>query len=355
MSQQTFLYNLHKQLNAQLADFAGWQMPLNYGSQIQEHHAVRKQAGMFDVSHMGVVDIQGAEATAYLRHLLANDVQKLQNGKALYTCLLNSQGGIIDDLIVYRINPEHYRIVVNAGRRSVDVDWFKQCAQTFKVEIRTRFDLGMIAVQGPAVMSLIEKLFSQGLTQQIRALPPFGFTLYKDWHIARTGYTGEEGIEVILPGEQAPVFWRQLLDAGVQPCGLGARDTLRLEAGLNLYGVDMNEKTSPLESNLAWTVAWQDAQRNFIGRDALAQQMNQGLQQRLVGITMQQPGVLRNHQRVKLNEKIGEITSGGFSPTLGYAIALARIPMGSEMVAEIERRGEWIPVTIVKPPFIKKK
>ncbi len=192
------------------------------------------------------------------------------------------------------------------------MDWFKQCAKNFKVEVRTRFDLGMIAIQGPAVLSLIEKLFPPEVMQQIRALPAFGFILYKDWHIARTGYTGEEGIEVILPGEQAPVFWRQLIDASIQPCGLGARDTLRLEAGLNLYGVDMNEKTSPLESNLAWTVAWQDAQRNFIGRDTLTQQIQQGLKERLVGITMQQPGVLRNHQCVKLNEKQGEITSGGF-------------------------------------------
>ncbi len=355
MAQQTPLYSQHCLLNAQMADFAGWQMPLNYGSQLNEHHAVRKQAGMFDVSHMGVVEITGTDATKYLRFLLANDVQKLKDGKALYTCLLNPEGGVIDDLIVYRINPNYYRIVVNAGRRAVDVAWFKQCAVKYAVSVDTRFELGMIAVQGPQVLGLLDKLFPPALTQTIRELSPFGFLLNQGWQIARTGYTGEDGIEVILPGEEAPLFWQKLLDVGVQPCGLGARDTLRLEAGLNLYGVDMNESTSPLESNLGWTVAWQDANRDFMGREALVKQNQEGLTQRLVGLIMQQPGVLRNHQRIKFGDHIGEITSGGFSPTLGYGIALARVPVGNEAAVAVERRGEWIPVSIVKPPFVKKK
>jgi aminomethyltransferase len=233
----------------------------------------------------------------------------------------------------------------------VDVAWFEQHAKPFQVRIEPRFEQAIIAIQGPQALTVLDKIFPK----KIQALPPFGVMIENTWQIARTGYTGEDGIEVIIPAAEAVSFWQKLLTAGVAPCGLGARDTLRLEAGLNLYGVDMNESTTPLESNLAWTVAWQDAQRDFIGREALMAQQNQGIKQQLVGLVMKQPGVLRNHQQIKIGETVGEITSGSFSPTLGYAIALARIPILTTATAYVERRGEWIPVDIIKPPFVKRE
>lgn len=357
MAKHTPLYDLHCQAGGLMVDFAGWQMPLHYGSQIAEHHTVRQRAGMFDVSHMGVVDVRGADAEAFLRYALANDVKKLtQNGKALYSCLLNARAGVIDDLIVYRIAEDYYRLVINASRRAADCQWLQSLSGAYRLHLQKRQELAIIAVQGPLALAKLPMVIGPALGEQVQGLRPFQFILHNDWQISRTGYTGESGVEIILPAAQAPQLWQQLLAQGVAPVGLGARDTLRLEAGLNLYGADMDETTTPLEANLEWTVSWLDAARNFVGREALAQQKQQGVSRRLVGLVMHEAGVLRNHQRVWINgEDNGEITSGSFSPTLNCAIAMARIPTTAAHSAMVERRGKMLPVQIVKLPFFVKE
>lgn len=355
MSKQTMLYPLHQKLGAKIVDFAGWDMPLHYGSQIEEHHHVRQHAGIFDVSHMNVVDIKGAAAKQYLQHLLANDVAKLHEpGHALYSCMLNDQGGVVDDLIVYYCNNNYYRLVLNAGTREKDLNWLQQQAKSFAVEINPIPDVAILAIQGPQAQSLATALFPLELAESIEKLKPFTFIQQKDWFIARTGYTGEDGLEIIIPAAQAGIIWQNAIDKGIYPIGLGARDTLRLEAGLNLYGDDMDEITSPLESNLAWTIAWEPNDCHFIGQNALLKQREAGVSKRLVGLVLKEKGVLRNHQPVILHDKVvGEITSGSFSPTLGVAIALARIPIGPETECHVEIRGKLFPARIVKPPFVR--
>jgi aminomethyltransferase len=355
MSFKTPLHPQHQAAGAKLVDFAGWEMPLHYGSQLVEHHQVRQDAGMFDVSHMAAVDVIGPDAKAYLRHLLANDVAKLKTvGKALYTCMLNEQGGILDDLIVYWLGGDHYRLVINAGTREKDWAWLKQQSKSFTVELRLRSDLVLLAVQGPKARAKIHLVLDAKLAMAAESLMPFQSVLQGDWLVARTGYTGEDGYEIMLPVEEATTFWQKLLQAEIKPCGLGARDTLRLEAGLNLYGTDMDETTTPLETNLAWTIAWEPAEREFIGRKALEQQKIQGVPRRLVGLVLKERGVLRGHQKVIIpGIGEGEITSGSFSPTLNYSIALARVPtkLGSHYFVVI--RDKQIPVQIVKPPFVR--
>lgn len=355
MLKRTPFYKHHVKAGARLVDFVGWEMPLHYGSQIEEHHYVRRHAGLFDVSHMGVVDVDGDDATYLLRYVLANDVQKLkESGCALYTCMLNAHGGVIDDLLVYRVAEDRYRIVVNAATRDKDVAWLDKHSELYDVAVNERPNLTIMALQGPKAMEIAASVFDAQTMSQLRALKPFRFIMNDDTLMARTGYTGEEGLEIISPEETAPDLWRQLTHNGAKPCGLGARDTLRLEAGLNLYGSDMNEATSPLTSNLAWTVCWRDADRDFIGRDALKKQIDEGVKHQLVGLVMNQPGVFRDHQKVWIDGNgEGEITSGGFSPTLGHAIALARVPVDIGSTAKIERRGQQIPVKIVKPPFVR--
>lgn len=354
MGKRTPFYDLHVKANAKIVDFAGWDMPLHYGSQIQEHHQVRQQAGLFDVSHMGIVDLKGKDATAYLRRLLANNVDRLIEGKALYTCMLNEAGGVIDDLIVYKTTPDSYRLVINAGTREKDIVWMKKQGQSFDINLRERTDLAMLAVQGPEVKDKIAELLGMAQAESIKNLKPFTFAIVGEWFVARTGYTGEDGYEIILPNHAAEKLWLQLLDLGIKPCGLGARDTLRLEAGLNLYGSDMDESVTPLESNLAWTVVLDPKERMFIGREALEAQVQQGIKHRLVGLVLEGPGVIRNHQKVIVkNDGEGEVTSGGYSPTLEKSIALARVPaeIGTECFVEI--RNKQIPAQVVKPPFVR--
>lgn len=354
MANQTVLYKQHQQQGAKLVDFAGWVMPLHYGSQMEEHHQVRCDAGMFDVSHMAAIDVIGIQACDYLRYLLANDVAKLQPGKALYSCMLNPVGGIIDDLIVYYLKPKTYRVVVNAGTRQKDLIWLNKQAKQFDVEIRERTDLAIVAIQGPQARTKTQQILTAEQQTTVSELAPFACVEHKGWLIARTGYTGEDGFEVMLPVTEAVNFWRTLSNAGIKPCGLGARDTLRLEAGLNLYGSDMDETTTPLESNLAWTVAFEPIERNFIGRRALEQQKQMGIQRRLVGLVMTEKGVLRGHQKIiahGIGE--GEITSGTFSPTLGHSIALARVPASIGETCEVVIRDKTIPVRVIKPVFVK--
>ncbi|MAT66160.1 MAG: glycine cleavage system protein T [Gammaproteobacteria bacterium] len=358
MGRHTPLYDLHVRQGGKLVDFAGWDMPINYGSQVDEHHQVRRDVGMFDVSHMTVVDLHGDNSRAFLRKLLANDIDRLQApGKALYSCMLNEQGGVIDDLITYYIREDCFRMVVNAATRDKDLEWIRRQAGPFGVEVRERDDLAMIAVQGPNAREHVLNLLPATLRDGAAGLKPFFAALNgmqeSGWFVARTGYTGEDGFEIVLPEADAPRLWQALFDSGVSPIGLGARDTLRLEAGMNLYGSDMTEETTPLESGLGWTVAWDPAERDFIGRAALESQREAGVANKLVGLVLEGKGVIRNHQKVLTEAGEGEVTSGSFSPTIGGSIALARIPAAAGDSVEIEIRGRRIPARVVRPPFVR--
>ena len=354
MGQRTPLYDLHLALGAKMVDFGGWDMPLHYGSQVEEHHQVRRDCGVFDVSHMCVVDVSGSQAKAFLQRLLANDVARLENpGKALYSAMLNEQGGVIDDLIVY-LTEGGYRLVLNAGTRDKDLAWMHAQAGDFDVQLRERRDLAMLAIQGPKARARVCELLSQARAALIHELKPFQGLPEGDWFIARTGYTGEDGLEIVLPAAEVVSFFNDLVGAGISPIGLGARDTLRLEAGMNLYGQDMDEQVSPLAANMAWTIAWEPAERDFIGRTALQAQRAVGCSSKLVGLVLEERGVLRAHQVVRV-EGIGdgEITSGSFSPTLNKSIALARVPAATGDRAEVEIRGKWYPVRVVRPGFVR--
>ena len=355
MSQQTVLFEKHKQCGGKIVDFAGWQMPINYGSQIEEHHQVRTDAGMFDVSHMTVVDLNGDRVIPFLQYLLANDVARLkQSGKALYSCMLNEQGGVIDDLIIYYMNDEWVRMVVNAGTREKDLAWIEKQAKAFDVAVTEQAETAMIAVQGPNARKKALSALPLDVSQAAAELNRFEGSDSGEWFVGRTGYTGEDGFEVIMPESEAVEFWDALIEAGVKPSGLGARDTLRLEAGMNLYGTDMDETTSPLISGLAWTIAWEPAARDFIGRKALEEEKAKGVEQKIVGLVLQDKGVLRGHQKVIVDGAgEGEITSGTFSPSLKQAIALARVPKATGDVCQVEIRGKLLNAQVVKPVFFR--
>ena len=369
-------------MGAKMVDFGGWDMPVNYGSQIDEHHQVRNDCGMFDVSHMRVVDMKGAGVRAFLRYLLANNVDKLtQPGKALYSCMLLDNGGVIDDLIVYFMNEEWFRIVVNAGTADKDIAWMKLQAAEFKGPLPTgeaavtlsplaggeqsegaldrgtpQFsitdhpELAMIAVQGPNARTKVWDALpgSQELTER---LVPFSAVEMGTMFIARTGYTGEDGFEVMIPAKAAPYFWANLAEKGVKPIGLGARDTLRLEAGMNLYGQDMDETINPLEAGLAWTVDL-NSKRDFVGKAAL---LANPPTRKLVGLVLLDRGVLRGHQQVHTAQGVGEITSGSFSPTLNQSIALARVPKEVQIgdQVQVSIRDKMLAAKVVKYPFAR--
>ncbi|MBD9367231.1 glycine cleavage system aminomethyltransferase GcvT [Xanthomonas sp. XNM01] len=362
MTRKTVLNDTHRALGAKMVDFGGWDMPIHYGSQLDEHHLVRRDAGMFDVSHMTVVDLRGARVREFLRHLVANSVDKLKvPGKALYTCMLNAQGGVIDDLIVYFMGEEFFRLVVNAATRDKDLAWITAQAAAFDVQVSERAEFAMIAVQGPTARERVIGLLRDadreaagklGRFAALEAQSGTGVPLF----LARTGYTGEDGFEIVLPEAEAVAFWNALLEAGVKPAGLGARDTLRLEAGMNLYGQDMDEATSPYEAGLAWTVAL-DEGRDFVGRDVLEAQKAAGAPRQLIGLVMDEKGVLRHGQTVLTPAGEGEILSGTFSPTLGKAIAFARVPAGDLAPGtdgvRVDIRGREVPVRVVRFPFVR--
>jgi aminomethyltransferase len=356
MLKTTPLFNEHQKLHPQWVDFCGWNMPLHYGSQIEEHCAVRSHAGIFDVSHMGIVDILGKDAKHLLRYALANDVEKLTaGGQALYSCMLKESGGILDDLIVYYFNPEYYRIIWNASRRDNNFKWLSQIVKNkkFEVTLKERVDLGMIAIQGPDSIPIASNIFSENIVQ-IQDLPPFHFFCNGDVCFARTGYTGERGLEIIAPHKDLMDFWQKFIDAAVQPCGLGARNTLRLEAGFNLYGNDMTEATSPLVSNLSWTIDWTDPHRDFIGKKSLLKEKEAGIKTRLVGVLLKEKGMLRPGQKIMIqNDGEGVITSTGYSPILNTVIGLARIPNIQAKHATVEYRKHRLNVDIVKPIFVR--
>jgi aminomethyltransferase len=358
MGLKTPLYDTHVQQGAKIVDFGGWDMPLHYGSQLEEHHVVRRDAGMFDVSHMAVIDLSGGRVREFLRYLLANDVARLKVfGKALYSCMLLPNGGVIDDLIVYYLSESWYRLVVNAGTRDKDLAWIRRHAVEFDVKVVERQDLAMIAVQGPNARSKTVALLAEPQRLAAMELGAFFGAAFGSWFVARTGYTGEDGFEIIIPATDAADAWNRLVAQGVKPAGLGARDTLRLEAGMNLYGNDMDETRHPLESGLTWTVAFEPADRAFIGRPALEKARREGSAE-LIGLLLEERGVLRSHQKVLLDDadpvsSAGEVTSGTFSPTLNRSIALARVPKTSSIQVQVEIRGKLHAARVVKPPFVR--
>ncbi|NVJ59086.1 MAG: glycine cleavage system aminomethyltransferase GcvT [Gammaproteobacteria bacterium] len=352
----TPFHQLHIDAGARMVDFGGWDMPINYGSQIDEHHAVRQDAGMFDVSHMTIVEVTGENAKPYLQKLLANDVAKLtQSGKALYSGMLNEQGGVIDDLITYYLSDDHYRVVVNASTREKDLAWMSQHATSFGVKVEHNKSFAMLAVQGPKAIEKVQSVFSDTQRTATAELGVFFGVESEGFFIARTGYTGEDGYEIMVPLAQVESFWNNLINAGVKPCGLGARDTLRLEAGMNLYGNDMDESISPLEANMGWTIAWEPSDRDFIGRSALEQQKADGVKNKLAGLVLEGKGVLRAHMSVKAEDgSVGEITSGTMSPTLKKSIGLARISKTAGDTVMVDIRGKEVPAKVVKPCFVRK-
>ena len=353
---RTPLYPEHVAAGARLVAFAGWDMPLHYGSQLEEHRAVRRDCGVFDVSHMGVVDLSGPRVGAFLQYVLANDVARLQRaGQALYSCMLNPSGGVLDDLIVYYRGEGSFRLVVNAGTRWHDLEWLRGQASGYGVAVGERTDLAMLAVQGPRAREAAEHVLDAALSERAGALRRFEAAWDdEERFVARTGYTGEDGYELIVPAREAGELWSRLAGEGVRPVGLGARDTLRLEAGLNLYGADMDEGTSPLESGLGWTVVWDPAQRSFVGREAVEAERARGPSRKLVGLVLEGPGVLRAGQRVFAGTAgEGVITSGGFGPSLGRSIGLARLPAVASGAVEVEVRGRRLPARVVSPPFIR--
>ena len=359
MGRRTPLYDLHVELAARMVDFGGWDMPVNYGSQIEEHHAVRRIAGVFDVSHMCVIDARGPKVRGFFSKLLANDVAKLTtSGKALYSCMLNEQGGVLDDLIVYFLNESWFRVVVNAGTRDKDLAWMRPIAATFGVELTERTDLAMLAVQGPDARAKVAELLPAEQRDAALALEVFFGRELGPWFVARTGYTGEDGFEIMLPADEAARVWRALNDKGVKSAGLGARDTLRLEAAMNLYGNDMDETQNPLESGLAWTVSLENPARDFIGRKALEALKATGLSKKFVALLLEDRGVLRGHQKVIVpgqpdGAPMGEITSGTFSPTMEKSIALARVPRATGASVQVDIRGKLLNARVVKAPFVR--
>ncbi|WP_345531893.1 glycine cleavage system aminomethyltransferase GcvT [Viridibacterium curvum] len=355
MSKQTPLYATHLAAGAKIVDFAGWDMPIHYGSQLEEHKIVRADAGMFDVSHMLPVDIEGAGATDFLRRLLANDVAKLtEPGKALYSCMLNEEGGVVDDLITYFFRPDFYRIVVNAGTADKDVAWMRKQAASMpgggNVTITPRRDYAIIAVQGPNAKTKVWAALpgSQAVSEPLKY---FQAAIWNDFTLCATGYTGEQGFEIILPAPKAVEVWNALAAQGVKPIGLGARDTLRLEAGMNLYGSDMDDTTHPIESGLGWTIDMK-TDRSFVGRAALEAKP---AQKTLVGIVLEDRGVLRSHMQVFTAQGEGETTSGSFAPSMNASIAFARVPLGVNVgdTVEVDIRGKRLKARVVKMPFVR--
>jgi aminomethyltransferase len=364
MTRQTILNATHRAAGAKMVDFGGWDMPLHYGSQIEEHHAVRRDAGMFDVSHMTVVDLHGPRCREFLRHLLANNIDKLRKpGKAIYSCMLNEHGGVIDDLITYFVaegadsGTGWFRVVVNAATHDKDLAWIEKQAASFGVQVSERAELAMIAVQGPNARARVLGLLHPDDRQRVEKLGKFAAAEARGpggmpMFVARTGYTGEDGFEIIVPEQHAVALWEALAAAGVHPAGLGARDTLRLEAGMNLYGQDMDEAVTPWEAGLGWTVSLDD-DRDFIGRAALEKQKAGGVPRELIGVVLDDKGVLRHGQRVVTPAGEGEILSGIFSPTLGKAIGFARVPAGAHEDLKVDIRGRELPLRVVEYPFVR--
>jgi aminomethyltransferase len=355
MLKKTPLYEKHLAANAKMVDFHGWNMPLNYGSQLAEHHTVRNGSGMFDVSHMTIVDVLGAGGRQFLRKLLTNDIDSLTHaGRALYSCMCNELGGIIDDLIVYQRSPDNYRLILNSATYKRDLAWLREQVKGFSAGLQERTELAMLAIQGPNAIKLVMETLGPSIADSISTLQRFECVDIDNYFFARTGYTGEDGLEIILPDDKISDLWDRLLMQGVKPCGLAARDTLRIEAGMMLYGQDMDENTSPFESSLGWTVKLTPEDRNFVGMGALLSQKNHGVNRKLVGLILEEnKGLMRTGQRVVVTgHPDGVVTSGTFSPILNKSIAFARLPLGAEKQVLIDIRGHLVPANVVRPKFI---
>lgn len=354
-NKKTALYDVHKQIGAKMIDFFGWALPLHYGSQLKEHEIVRSDVGVFDVSHMLITEIIGKDAKFFIQEIITNDINKLNiKGKALYSPILNNIGGILDDLIVYRINESEsiYIIVSNGSTREKNLKHFNLVAEKYDVKINPRYDLSMLAVQGPKSIEKVLRIKPNW--QKINDLSTFqGSYMEKDCFISKTGYTGEIGIEIILSSNSVKYFFEQLVNNGITPCGLGARDTLRIEAGMNLYGQDIDENTSPLESGLSWTVSF--SKDYFIGKESLLKQKNQGLKFKQIGLIIEEKVILRNGMKVISSnlEQEGIITSGTFSPTLKKSIAIAKVPIFVEDNVKVNVRGNLVQAKLVKLPFVR--
>lgn len=349
---KTALSHLHDEAGARIVEFAGWDMPLHYGSQLQEHHAVRERAGCFDVSHMAVVDVPESSELLLCR-LLVGDIRTLNAGQAIYTLMLNDHGGIVDDLIAYR-RLNGFRLVINAGTTQKDLAWIRDRETELGVaaHITHRDDMCIVAVQGPHAVAKVSAILD---FENLAELPSFSFAELGSYFIARTGYTGEDGVEIICPAQVACELWTALVENGVAPCGLGARDSLRLEAGLNLYGHDMSEDTHPLECRVAWTIDWRDVRRRFIGRNAIEKIHVEGSARKLVGMRLTERGVPREGCIVRTDAGAGVVTSGSFSPTLQCGIALARVPQASRGRARIEVRKRAIAAKTARLPFVRRE
>lgn len=354
MGLRTPMYDMHLALGAKMINFSGWELPLHYGSQVDEHHHVRNECGVFDVSHMCITDVSGTDAEPFLRLMLSNDVARLTaSGAGHYSAMLNEQGGVIDDLIVFR-TAEGFRLITNALTCQKIQGWLKQHTQNFSVSIQLRDDLAHFAIQGPESIERLSEVLNSSRAHIIQNLAAYHGSFDGDWFLTRTGYTGEEGIEIMLPADQAVDFFNELIGYGITPIGLGARDTLRLEAGFTLLGNDMDENHSPYAANMHHVVALEPKERDFIGRNALETQLSNGIQEKLVGLVLEERGVLRAGQPVRI-EGVGQgtITSGSFSPTIGKAIALARVPIQTGERGEVEIRQKWYPVRVVSPRFVR--
>lgn len=355
MLKKTPLYEKHLAANAKMVDFHGWNMPLNYGSQLTEHNLVRNSSGMFDVSHMTIVDVLGAGGRQFLRRVLTNDIDSLAHtGRALYSCMCNELGGIIDDLIVYQRGSDNYRLVLNSATHERDLAWLRENVKGFSAGLQERTELAMLAVQGPDAIKLVMDTMGPSIADSLSTLQRFECVDIDNYFFARTGYTGEDGLEIILPDNKICDLWEKLLIQGVKPCGLAARDTLRIEAGMMLYGQDMDENTTPFESSLGWTVKLTPEDRNFIGMGALLSQKNHGVKRKLVGLILEEnKGIMRTGQRVVVTGHAdGVITSGTFSPILNKSIAFARLPVGADKQVLVDIRGHLVPANVVKPKFI---
>ncbi len=349
---QTPLYSEHVKLGAKMVEFHGWQMPLHYGSQIKEHEAVRRDVGMFDVSHMTVVDILGTGGRQFLLNLLANNIDVLKPGKAFYSCMLNQHGGVIDDLIVYCRAMDNYRLILNAATREIDLAWLQEKAQGYSVGMQERSELGMIAVQGPKAIEKLMDCLAPHQVDAVSTLQDFEFVDVEDCLFARTGYTGELGFEVIMPHSKLTGLWQELTENGVTPCGLGSRDSLRIEAGMMLYGQDMDTTKTPFEVGLSWTVKLEPLERDFVGRGALSTQKDRGISHKMVGVILNERGMLRHGQKVTDGEHEGVITSATFSPVLNKSIGFAYVAKNFGSKASVDIRGRALDVTVTKPRFV---
>lgn len=357
---RTPLYECHQEAGARLVDFAGWEMPVQYAGVIEEHRAVRTAAGLFDVSHMGEVRVQGPGSEEFLQRLTPNDVSKLAPGRAHYSGLLTERGTYVDDLLIYRLGAEEFLVVVNASNAERDHEWIASRAGSGVQVVNESDRWALIALQGPKAVEILRPLTSP----EALALKYYGFQMGevagRPALVSRTGYTGEDGFELYVAPEDAPAIWRRLMEVGaphgLQPAGLGARDTLRLEASMALYGHEIDESTTPFEAGLAWVVKM--GKGDFLGRDALAAQQAEGLRRKLVGFEVQGRGIARQGHEVKMEGRtVGTVTSGTWSPSFEKALGMAYVP--AEKAApgtalEIDVRGRALPATIVDVPFYRR-